>query len=67
MEKEYYKLDRNAFSIVDSFDDESDKQYWWSKTPVERLEFVEYFRILNYGVDEIKSRIQRVLEFVKPE
>ena len=69
-QKEYYmdeiRLDKSVFEVVKGFDNTSDKEYWWSKTPEERFEFVEYFRALNYGQDVLESRIQRVLEIIKP-
>jgi hypothetical protein len=58
-------LDRSAFR-VDSVSDESDeKTYWKSKTPLERLEYLEFMRQINYGYDPATSRLQRVLEVVE--
>jgi hypothetical protein len=67
MDTDTYRLDKTAFSVTDMNDIESDKQYWFKKTPIERLEFVEYFRILNYGENVIKSGIQRVFEVIEPK
>jgi hypothetical protein len=58
-------LDRRAFR-VDSVGDESDeKAYWKSKTPLERLENLEFMRQVNYGYDPATARLQRVLEVVE--
>lgn len=60
-----FKLNKNAFS-VDSLDDQqNDKEYWLSKTPLERLEVVEYLRQINYGYDPATSRLQIFFEVTK--
>ena len=64
---EEIRLDKTVFEVVEGFDNSSDKEYWLSKTPEERFEFVEYFRVLNYGQNILKSRIQKFFEVVKPE
>ncbi len=56
------RMDKTAFS-VGSIDDESDeKQYWSSKTPVERLYTVELMRQMFYGYDPLTARLQRFFE-----
>ncbi len=56
------RMDKTAFS-VSSLDDESDeKQYWLSKTPVERLYCVEIMRQMLYGYDPLTARLQRFFE-----
>ena len=56
------KMDKTAFS-VGSIDDESDeKQYWSSKTPVERVYAVELMRQMLYGYDPLTARLQRFFE-----
>jgi hypothetical protein len=51
---------------VDSLGDESDeKAYWKSKTPLERMENLEFMRQVNYGYDPATARLQRVLEVVE--
>jgi len=57
------RVDRTAFSVVD-LDDADDKEYWWSKTPEERLEAVEINRRIVYGYST-PPRFQRVLEVVR--
>ena len=59
------KMDKSAFSVV-SLDDESDeKEYWLSKTPLERLAALELMRQIAYGYDPNTARLQRFFEVVK--
>jgi hypothetical protein len=61
------RLDRRAFR-VDSLSGESDeKAYWKAKTPLERLENLEFMRQIDYGYDPAAARLQRVLEVVELE
>lgn len=56
------RMDKTAFS-VHSIDDESDeKEYWRSKSPVERLHTVEILRQMIYGYDPLTARLQRFFE-----
>lgn len=56
------RMDRTAFS-VSSLDDESDeKEYWLSKTPIERIYAVEIMRQMLYGYDPLTARLQRFFE-----
>ena len=60
------RVDRSAFR-VDSLSDESgDKVYWLSKTPLERLQALEFMRQIHYGYDPATTRLQRVLEVAEP-
>ena len=59
------RMDKTAFS-VGSLDDESDeKQYWLSKTPVERIYGVEIMRQMLYGYDPLTTRLQRFFEIAE--
>jgi len=56
------RMDKTAFS-ASSIDDESDeKQYWLSKTPVERIYGVEIMRQMLYGYNPLTARLQRFFE-----
>jgi hypothetical protein len=55
-----HRIDKTSFSTTSLLDDSTDKHYWFSKTPLERLEAVELMRQINYGYDP-SSRLQRVL------
>jgi hypothetical protein len=65
-ENQFPKLDKTAFSIVSSFEeaDKQDKEYWRSRTPIERLQHMELLRRINYG-SNATARLQRVLEIAE--
>jgi hypothetical protein len=54
-------IDKTAFSIADLRDADDDKQYWRSRTPLERLQAVEVMRQILYGYNP-GDPVQRVLE-----
>jgi hypothetical protein len=59
------KLDKTAFSVVSLDEADSDeKEYWLSKTPLERLRYMELLRRINYGTGAA-ARLQRVLEIAE--
>jgi hypothetical protein len=60
------KIDRTAFSVVSSFEeaDKQEKEYWLSRTPHERLQYMELLRRINYG-SVASTRLQRVLEIAE--
>jgi len=55
------KMDKTAFSVTSLFDESDEKEYWLSKTPLERLEALELMRQIVYGYDPSSTRLQRVL------
>lgn len=57
-----YKMDKSVLSIVSLSEESDEREYWRSKTPYERLEFIELMRQINYGYDPATTRLQRVLE-----
>jgi len=65
-EIQFPKLDKTVFSIVSSFEeaDRQDKEYWLSRTPLERLQYMELLRRINYG-SNATARLQRVLEIAE--
>jgi len=65
-ENEFPKVDRTAFSVVSSFEEaeRQDREYWLSRTPLERLQHMEVLRRINYGADAT-ARLQRVLEIAE--
>ncbi|MFN8386783.1 MAG: hypothetical protein U0X92_10230 [Anaerolineales bacterium] len=67
-EYQFPRLDKTVISIVSSFEeaDRQDDEYWLSRTPIERLEYMELLRRINYG-DDAAARLQRVLEIVERE
>jgi hypothetical protein len=59
------KIDRTAFSVTTFEEAErEDKEYWFSKTPRERLQHMELLRRINYG-SSATARLQRVLEIAQ--
>jgi len=54
-------LDRTAFSVVSLFAESDEKAYWLSKTPLERIQAIEFMRQIAYGYDPSSARLQRVL------
>jgi hypothetical protein len=65
-EVQFPKLDKTALSVVSSFEeaDRQDREYWLSRTPYERLAYMELLRRINYG-PAAAARLQRVLEVVE--
>jgi hypothetical protein len=60
-----FRMDRTALTVVPLEDESSDREYWWAKDPLERLEALELMRQVVYGYDPISDRIQRVLEVIE--
>ena len=46
--------------------DRERREYWWSRTPQERMEALEELRILNYGEEAINARIPRIFGVSEP-
>lgn len=64
IKKSIVTVDRDAFSVV-SLDTESDEiQFWLTRTPYERLFYLERLRRINYG-HRATERLQRILEVVE--
>jgi hypothetical protein len=65
-EIQFPRIDRTALSVVSSFEeaDKQDKEYWLSRTPHERLQYMELLRRINYG-SVAATRLQRVLEIAE--
>ena len=51
--------------IVSLYDDQSDLNYWLSKTPQERLAAIETLRLQYVRLKRIQPRLQRVCRIVK--
>ena len=61
------KVDRSKIAVFDSFDDvaRSERQYWMSCTPEERLTALEMLRRTTYGYDEDERGLQGFFEVVE--
>jgi hypothetical protein len=62
------RLDRSVINVFSSFAEaeEANRTYWFSRTPQERLRYMEQLRRMNYG-RRATARLQRVLEFTSSE
>ncbi|WP_435547867.1 hypothetical protein [Desulfobacterium sp. N47] len=58
------KIDKKFFSVMTLSDQSDDKNYWFSRNPIERLQHIEVLRRINYG-HGATSGLQRVLEFAE--
>jgi hypothetical protein len=56
------RVDRSAFEVGDLWGDGGEKNYWFSRTPVERLRALELIRGTIYGYSDSASGLQRILE-----
>jgi hypothetical protein len=54
------KMDKKLFSVVTGFSEANDNEYWFSISPLERLEAIELMRQIIYGYDPSSDRLQRV-------
>ena len=59
------RLDKKAFVVTKRTNVMEEREYWQSRSPLERLEAVEINRRMVYGHDKASARLQRVLEVVK--
>ena len=59
------RIDRTAFSVSSLYDESEEKQYWWSKTPLERIYAVEMMRQMHYGYNSSTTRLQRFFEIAE--
>jgi len=60
-----YRLDRSIVSVGGAFDESDEKAFWLTRTPLERLEALEYLREIAFGYDPATCRLQRVLEIAE--
>ncbi|MBC8109095.1 MAG: hypothetical protein H7Z14_21090 [Anaerolineae bacterium] len=62
------KFDRSVVRVYNSFEDadQADREFWWSRTPVERLIALEHIRGLAWGYDaENPPRLPRSPELLQ--
>lgn len=55
-------LNKKIVNITSLDDTEEEKNYWFSKSPLERIEAIEINRRMIYGKDRVTSRLQRIFE-----
>ncbi len=54
------RMDKTGLSTGDLSKQGDDRTYWASKTPMERLQALEFMRQVMYGYDPDTTRLQRV-------
>ena len=59
------RINKKVIKITSLDNTEEEKQFWLSKTPLERLEAVEINRRMIYGETRTTSRLQKVIEIAK--
>ena len=57
-------VQKNVFEIVD-LKDADDSDYWHDRSPIERVEAIEFMRKVMFGNDRVSQRLQRVLTVVE--
>jgi hypothetical protein len=60
--EELPSLNKKIVNITSLDDIEEEKKYWFSKSPIERIEAIEINRRMIYGQDRVTSRLQRFFE-----
>jgi hypothetical protein len=58
------RIDKSSVEVFASFDEAEakDRDYWLSKTPIERLAACELLRQITYGYDPATARLPRSFE-----
>jgi len=56
------RLDKKLISVSSLNDMEDEREFWFSKDVLERLNAIELQRRMVYGIDRTTSRLQRLLE-----
>ena len=55
-------LNKKIVNVTTPNDINEEKEYWFSKSPLERIEAIEINRRMIYGNDRVTSRLQRFFE-----
>jgi hypothetical protein len=55
-------LNKKIVKLTSLDDIDEEKKYWFSKSPLERIEAIEINRRMIYGQDRVTSRLQRFFE-----
>ena len=56
------KIDKKIFEVRSLKEEESDLNFWLSRTAAERISAIEMMRRINYGNDAATGRLQRIFE-----
>ena len=63
--KDPFKLDKTAFSVVNLDQADDDLEYWLTRSAEERMLGLEVTRQILYGRAACTARLQRVLEITQ--
>jgi hypothetical protein len=55
-------VDRSVIKVGSVFEESDEKAFWLGKSPIERLEAIEFLRGITFGYDATTARLQRFLE-----
>ena len=58
----FTRVDRSVVTVGTDLNASDEKAFWLSRTPLERLEAMEFLREIAFGHDATTGRLQRVLE-----
>lgn len=58
-------LNKQIVNVTSLDNIEEEKKYWFSKSPLERIEAIEINRRMIYGQDRVASRLQRIFEIAE--
>jgi hypothetical protein len=61
------RVDRSVMSVGALHDEPDEREWWWRRTPLERLAAIEAMRRVVYGRAATDGRLQRVLEIAQRE
>ena len=63
------RVDRTKISVFSDFEEseKAEREYWYSRTPEERMLALEMMRRIAYGYDENSPGLQRIFEIAERE
>jgi hypothetical protein len=64
--KDPFRINRSAITICTREEAaREERQFWLSRTPIERLQHLETLRELNYGREVLDQKVQKVFEVLE--
>ena len=64
---DFPRMDKTALEIGTLSHAPDDREYWHAATVDQRLEAMEYLRMINYDYDPATTRIEKVIEVTQLE
>jgi hypothetical protein len=65
LDKSFPRVNRSIVTVRSIHENSDEKEFWLSKTPLERLEAVELLRQIAFTYDPASTRLQRILEITE--